>query len=427
MFIFDEDWGEISNPYVPSEIDSVSNPNALYQSFLLSERGVTWKTPVQKYRLNLLSELASAHYSLEKGEYSPADPYEFQLTERGHVRAIKAVTIEDRVVQRSLNDNVLTPAISHLLIYDNGASQTGKGISFSRNRFRYHLNKAHINFGPSEGYILIIDFSKYFDNIIHSTMLKYLQPLVNNREFELIQKIFEQFKVDVSYMSDDEYASCLDDLFVALDYEAIDKKLLTKEKFMDKSVGIGNQMSQIAGIFYSHEIDNYCKIVKGIRCYGRYMDDTYAIVRTKQEAYQLLNEIAMICERLKIHLNQKKIRIQPLHNNIIRYLKINYYVDGNGRITETVPRETFDRERKRLVKFKNLLDTGKMPLIDILQAFSSWIGTYAVYKTATKDIEDMEYYFKVLFNLDTTINLHDLIRNMNEVNHNNMINSISII
>ena len=425
MILYDENWGESPYQYIPSDLDAVSNPNALYKSFLLSEQGVKWKASVQKYRLNMLSKITAAHYSLEDGTYTPKDPYEFNLAERGHIRAIKAVNIEDRVIQRSLNDNVLTPAISHLLIYDNGASQTGKGISFSRERFTHHLNSAHINFGPNNGYILIIDFSKYFDNIVHSTMLSYLRPLVNDMEFDLICKIFEQFKVDVSYLSDDEYANCLDDLFVALDYETIDKKLLTGEKFMDKSVGIGNQMSQIAGIFYSHEIDNYCKIVKGIKYYGRYMDDTYAILRTKEEAYQLLNEISIICDKLKIHLNKKKIRIHPLHNNYIRYLKVNYYITETGKILEYIPKETFDREYNRLDKFKRLLDIGKMPFIDILQAFLSWIGTYSKYKTASKQIEDIELYFKTKFYIDTTIDLHLLAKEINKANRNQALNSSS--
>ena len=98
-----------------------------------------------------------------------------------------------------------------------------------------------------------------------------------------------------------------------------------------KSVGIGNQTSQASGIFYPHEIDNYCKIVKGIHYYGRYMDDTYIIMKTKEELLALLEEIKTMCAKLGIHINTKKTRIQPITSEI-SYLKINYRNLRSGRI-----------------------------------------------------------------------------------------------
>lgn len=44
---------------------------------------------------------------------------------------------------------------------------------------------------------------------------------------------------------------------------------------MRKSVGIGSQISQISGVYYPTRIDNYCKIVKGMKYYGRYMDKLF--------------------------------------------------------------------------------------------------------------------------------------------------------
>ena len=45
----------------------------------------------------------------------------------------------------------------------------------------------------------------------------------------------------------------------------------------DRGLGIGSQVSQICGLFYPSRIDNYCKIVKSLKYYGRYMDDIYII------------------------------------------------------------------------------------------------------------------------------------------------------
>lgn len=65
---------------------------------------------------------------------------------------------------------------------------------------------------------------------------------------------------------------------------------------MHKSLGIGSQISQISGIYYPSKMDNYCKIVKGIKFYGRYMDDTYIIGNSKEELKSLLDDIDKICK-----------------------------------------------------------------------------------------------------------------------------------
>ena len=54
-------------------------------------------------------------------------------------------------------------------------------------------------------------------------------------------------------------------LYNALEHAQIDKAKLTGEKYMRKSVGIASQISQISGVYYPTRIDNYCKIVKGMK------------------------------------------------------------------------------------------------------------------------------------------------------------------
>lgn len=93
----------------------------------------------------------------------------------------------------------------------------------------------------------------------------------------LLTLIFDGFKIDVSYMTDEEYADCMEDTFNKLEYRKIPKELLTGEKWMEKSVNIGDQLSQVIGIYYPYHIDNYVKYVRSQKFYGRYMDDWYII------------------------------------------------------------------------------------------------------------------------------------------------------
>lgn len=89
----------------------------------------------------------------------------------GKTRHIKSLHISDRVLQRALCDYILAPATERYLIYDNAASVKGKGIEFSRKRLQAHLERYYRQYGR-EGYVLQIDFSKYFDNIRHDVVIE---------------------------------------------------------------------------------------------------------------------------------------------------------------------------------------------------------------------------------------------------------------
>lgn len=411
-----DDWGTNPYNYKEGKMESVIDPNYLHKSFIKCKNGVGWKASVQRYKLDELSEISKVYYSINNGSYKLSEPYEFIYNERGHKRYIKALTIADRVVQRSFNDNVINPSISNRLIYDNGASQKGKGISFSRNRFKYHLQSAYREFGYN-GYILFIDFSKYFDNILHSEILNQFKKLVTEDEYKFLEEVFHTFDIDVSYLSDEEYLNCRDDLFNLLEYCNIDKKLLTGEKIMEKSVGIGNQTSQATGIYYPHEIDNYCKIVLSIKYYGRYMDDTYIIAKTKEQLYSILNIVENMCIKLGIHINKRKTRIQPL-NSLLPYLKINYRITESGRIMEFVPNKIFQREKRRIDSFYRLFLEGKMSINDILQCYLSWYGTYKKFDSKRK-LKAIDIYFKQKFGIIFyDDNLHEILKMLNKIQSN---------
>lgn len=403
---FMNDFEESPYIYEKSDIDNISNPNNLYESFKKCRKGFQWKESVQKYELNLLTNITNAYHSLENKTYKLSDPYEFILNERGHNRYIKALSIVDRVIQRSFNDNVLNPAISNHIIYDNGASQKGKGVKFSRDRFKYHLRNTYNKYGYN-AYVLLIDFSKYFDNILHEELLNQFKPLMNESEYWFLDKTFHTFDIDVSYMSDEEYLNSRDDLFNSLEYCNIPKEYLTGEKILRKSIGIGNQSSQASGIFYPHEIDNYITAVRGYGDYGRYMDDTYIFAATKEELEELLKDLTEKYRAIGIHVNKKKTRIQSIKYPI-SYLKIEYSIKETGRIIERVPNRVFKRERKRIESFKKIYDKGIMSVIDILQCYLSWEGSYKKFDSK-RQIYLMNLFFKDTFGIMRIDNLNEIL------------------
>lgn len=294
---------EKSKPYTYALIYDM---NHLYTSYKNSLKESNWKRSVQIYEKNGIYNLYKLHNRLINMTYEQRDFYEFTLHERGKVRRIKAMNIEDRIVQRSLSDYILTPIIKDYLIYDNAASLKRKGVDFCRKRLETHFHRYYRKYGR-EGYILKIDFSKFFDNLLHDYAKKILFDLVGDKQIHwLINGMIESFKQDVSYMNDDEYAQCLISTFNSLDYEFLSEGKKTGEKYMEKSVGIGSHISQLCGILYPTEMDNYCKIVRGLKFYGRYMDDTYILHPEKEYLQELLVYLDNLCRSIGLHINQKK-------------------------------------------------------------------------------------------------------------------------
>lgn len=377
-------------------MESVYDANSLIDAFNKSKKGTAWKESVQRYEANLLRNVNQTQKELKDGSYEQKDFYEFDLNERGHIRHIKSMHISDRVVQRSVCDNVLVPELSKYLTYDNGASMEGKGIHFARKRMSTHLHKFYRKHKSNEGYVLLIDFSKFFDNIPHDGLIKEMRKKIGDKEtMSFIEKLIDTFRVDVSYMSEEEYADCMNTLYNALEHAKIDKAELTGEKYMKKSVGIGSQISQISGVYYPTRIDNYCKIVRGMKYYGRYMDDIYIIHESKEFLKGLLNDIRGICDEYGLFINPKKTQIVKLSHGFT-FLKIKYSLTETGKVIERISKDSVVRQRRRLKRLRKLLDEGKVSFADVRCSYASWRGGVQHYDSYTI-LKNMDKLFDELF------------------------------
>lgn len=378
------------------DMESVYDANSLLDAFKKSKKGTAWKESVQRYEMNLLRNINQTQKEMKDGTYEQKDFYEFKLHERGKTRHIKSMHISDRVVQRSVCDNVLVPELSKYLTYDNGASMEGKGIHFARKRMATHLHKFYRKHKSNEGYVLQIDFSKFFDNIVHDGLIKEMRKKIGDKEtMSFIEKLIDTFRVDVSYMTDEEYANSINTLYDALQHAQIDKALLTGEKYMRKSVGIGSQISQISGVYYPTRIDNYCKIVRGMKYYGRYMDDIYIIHEDKEFLKGLLNDIRGICDELGLFINPKKTQIVKLSHGFT-FLKIKYSLTETGKVIQRISKDSVLREKRKLKKLRGLLEEGKVSFADVRCSYASWRGGVAHYGSHTI-LQNMDKFFDELF------------------------------
>jgi len=255
----------------------------------------------------------------------------------------------------------------------------------------------------NDGYILFGDFSKFYDNIIHAIAKEQLLKLCEDDEFVswLLDIIFDGFKIDVSFLSDKEYENYMSEVFNKNEYRKIPQSVLTGEKWMEKSVTIGDQLSQIIGIYYAHEIDNYVKYVRGIKFYGRYMDDWYIMAQTKEELMDIYEHIKEIAEKYGIHINEHKTFIVKMSSQY-RYLQVRYTLTKDGKVLKRINPKRVITMRRKLKKLKNKLDNGEKDYESIENMFQSWIcGFYKLMSRSQR--ENLIKLYEGLYNVEISI------------------------
>ena len=353
----------------------LTDANAFYDAFRKAMKGSSWKPQVQQFEANYLIQVAKLQKELMALSYRLSPTTDFILRERGKIRYVSGEHIRDRVVKHILCDEVLSPEIRRYLVYDNGASITGKGMEFTRNRLLTHLRKFYAQHGSNRGFILLIDFTKYYDNIRHAYLKELFDKYIDLSPLQraIINIIIDGARIDVSYMDDQEYSQCLFHLFNSLEYQKIPHELRTGEKFMDKHMNIGDQLSQIAGILYPTRMDNYIKIVKGMKFYGRYMDDSYVIHENPLVLAEILRELKEIAAELDSTINENKTRIVPL-NEGWKFLQITYILTETGRVIHKINSKRLIAMRRKLKKL-----APNMPIDDFDQLYLSWFRAHYKY------------------------------------------------
>ena len=322
--------------------------NAFYKCAKISH----WKESTQRYQANLLPNNIKLQNELLNYTYKVSPTVNFQINERGKIRDIEAPAMRDRIVQKVICREILIPQLTPYLIYDNYASLKDRGTSFARKRLDIQLRR-YINEYGDDGNVLKVDIKKFFESIDHTLIKQMLLRKLKGISRDIMNLIF--YYIDTSSKT-------------------------------DKGLNLGAEIPQILAIFYLHEVDNYIKTVRGIKYYGRYMDDIFLISNSKKELKEALEGIKTQLARLKLEVNEKKTTITTLHHGFT-YMQIKYNV-VDGKIIKRPTRSKIVRERRRLKKYKELYERGLMTELEIRNCYLSWRGSLlkdcnACYRTIT--------------------------------------------
>lgn len=316
-----------------TDFETMCSFENLYDAYKKARSGKRDKAACAEFELRTLDNIAKLREELVNKTYK-MQKYNTFLVHEPKERVVMASSFRDRIVQHSLCDNVFQKRILPHFIYDNYASQKGKGTHFGLRRLHKFMYQYYCNHG-SEGWILKGDISKYFYSIDHDILKRQIQKLIQDKDIlNLCNLIIDSTE--------------------------------------GKGLPIGNQTSQAFALLYLNDLDHLIKDKMGIKYYGRYMDDFYIIMPEKEKLKKILGIVKQEVEKLGLSLNPKT-QIFPLKNGI-DFLGFHSYLTDSGKIVKKIRRRSKNNAKRRLRKLLLMRKNGKISKEKVLQSYDCWMN-----------------------------------------------------
>lgn len=152
---------------------------------------------------------------------------------------------------------------------------------------------------------------------------------------------------------------------------------------MKKACPFGNYTSQYFANIYMNELDKYIKEQLKIKYYVRFMDDGLLIVKNKNEAKKVMEQIKKFTnEKLKLEFNRKS-QYFPAKKGVIF---CGYRIYNNKFL---IKRANIIRVKRRIRGWNKEWKKGITRFEYWTQSFNSWKG-YAKFANANKLIDKLE-------------------------------------
>jgi len=309
--------------------DKHLNFEAFYQASLRVCKTKRNKVEVLRYNVDLETNIINLMDRIIDGKYKLGKYREFIVKEPKE-RIIKALPFQDRIVHQWYIHEFIKPYIIPRFISDTYACIDNRGTHKAVLKVQKYMRLMQKEYGSY--YILKCDIKKYFYSINKNILFKILSKYIGDKKLLDFTKI-------LIYDSNDEIG-----------------------------IPIGNYTSQYFANIYLNELDQYIKHKLKVKYYVRYMDDFVLLVKTKDDAKELLFKIEkFLTENLKLTLNSKS----------------RYYPNAMGvnfcgyRIFEThrlLRKRSKDKIRKNINKWNKKYKENKLDITASITSFKAWLG-----------------------------------------------------
>lgn len=300
--------------------------------------GVRWKGSTHNFELHLFSGTAKRRRRILDGKWKPGKTIRFPLRERGKFRTIDAPHITDRQIHKVFTREVLAPLYCPSMIYDNGASQKGKGLHFHFQRLKEQL-RWHYRRHGRQGAIMLADFHHFFPDAPHALLYERHRGMILNPDLRQLA-----------------------DLVVAA---------------VPGGVGmpLGVEPSQQEMVALPSSLDNRIKAQLSIHGAAHYMDDYYTILPSKQAAEVTAADVIGHAEAMGLQVNAGKSKVVPF-SRPFRFCKAKFQVTDTGAVKIHGCRDGMKRARRKLRLFQARVASGEMTVEQVAQWLQTPISYY---------------------------------------------------
>lgn len=340
--------------------ESVIGFDALYESMMRCKKGVVWKDSVAAFYHRSIERTARLSEELHDGTYHPSPTKQFMI-QYPKPREIASVAFRDRVYQRSLNDNVVYPAMTRSFIYDNYACQKGKGTDAARERLKEFLREYFRKYGV-DGLVDQYDIHGYYPNMLHETAEGVFQGGLPSWAFCRVRTILR-----------DQYAG-------------------------DRGYNPGSQLVQIAGISVLNPLDHFIKEQLHVHFYIRYMDDLILIHHDRAFLEACHKKIERQLSQIGFELNPKKTRMYPLKEGI-RFLGFTFRLTDTGKVLLQIAPERVKAQKKKLFRLVAKANKCGIPRENVDMAYAAW-RNHASKGNSFHLLQRMDNYYQALWKGD---------------------------
>lgn len=298
---------------------------------------VRWKQSTQNFERHLFSGTARRRREVLSGTWRPKPGAHFLLRERGKIRPIDAPHINDRQIHKTLTKEVLEPLYTPGMIYNNGASQRGKGLHFHHKRLKQALRDYYKKHGR-DGYVILMDLKQFFPSAPHAEIYERHRRLILDPEIRAVA-----------------------DMVVAS---------------VPGGVGmpLGVEPSQIEMVSLPSAVDNWIACQLRAIDPAHYMDDYHMEAETKEQAERFRDETTARMEGMGLTVSRKKTKIVPM-SKPFRFCKVKFQVTDTGKVITHGSRDGMKRARRKLRAFKKKVDAGEMTV----QQVRDWLTSQTAY------------------------------------------------
>lgn len=342
-------------------IEQVFNYRDMFLAGKKCCNNVRWKQSVQNFELHLFSGTAARRRKVVEGTWKGSGYSHFMLSERGKIRPIDAPMIKDRQVHKILTNRVLYPLYQPSMIYDNGASQVGKGLSFSFRRLKEDLRHHYRKYGR-EGYVVLIDLKSFFPSASHEAIFKrHDEVIMDGRIRNLCDQIVRDF-----------------------------------EKHSRSNIGmpLGVEPSQIEMVSLPSSADNYAKCQLSKKAFAHYMDDYYAICHTKEEAKAFIDKMSYQFSKRGLTISVKKCKIVSIAKPF-KYCKAKFYLTETGKVVVRGNRDSLKRARKKMKAFSHKLREGTITMTEVEQWYQTIVAYFENYNDHNRVLRLNRIYYNL--------------------------------